>query len=69
MSVIVISDHVITRAFVFMLGELGVGGGGGRGGPVIGDLIILIKEKRIFKNKLVKIHASFILEIFRTLGF
>ena len=48
MSVIVISDHVITRAFVFMLGELGVGGGGGRGGPVIGDLIILIKEKRIF---------------------
>ena len=59
MSVIVISDHVITRAFVFMLGELGVGGGGGRGGPVIGDLIILIKEKRIFKNKLVKIHASF----------
>ena len=67
MSVIVISDHVITRAFVFMLGELGVGGGGGRGGPVIGDLIILIKEKRIFKNKLVKIHASFILEIFRIL--
>ena len=64
MSVIVISDHVITRAFIFVLGELGVGGGGGR---VMGDLIILIKEKRIFKNKLVKIHASFILEIFRIL--